>query len=109
MAFQQLHLQTAGLVSVVQFCQTFWPREADFNDALEMMQWWGARVEGLRLAGRQPATSEACPVGVPVKFSNVQGMQADPPYEQLPVGWSGGGQDGDAFPAGLCSIPSPDV
>lgn len=62
MAFQQLHLQTAGLVSVVQFCQTFWPREADFNDALEMMQWWGARVEGLRLAGRQTATSEPCPV-----------------------------------------------
>lgn len=31
MASQQLHLQTVFLVSALQLCQWFWPREAEFR------------------------------------------------------------------------------
>lgn len=104
-ASQQLHAQSAGVVSVRQFCQMLsWPREADFEDALEQCR-GGSQGRGALVCAEAQCPPRAHSEPAPGEFSTVQCMEwtlsvRGSPRSVLTVG--GGG----TFPVGLFSIPS---
>lgn len=101
-ASQQLHAQSAGVVSVRQFCQMLsWPREADFEDALEQCR-GGSQGRGALVCAEAQCPPRAHSEPAPGEFSTVQCMEwtlsvRSSPWSVLTVGEGGDFSSGFVF------------